>query len=102
MAVDRYDMARMAYRCHQRCHDPATEVVGVEQAGAARPEVADADHDEWHDHTDTTITDVDGGINLLGRWLIRFWLRSPSIDADHSTLDNRRVAVDLPRCVLVT
>jgi hypothetical protein len=23
----------------------------------------------------TTITDIDGGLSLLGRWLIRFWLR---------------------------
>jgi hypothetical protein len=54
---------------------PSTEVVEVQQADAPQPEIADTDHDEQHDHADTTITDIDGGINLLGRWWLRFWLR---------------------------
>jgi hypothetical protein len=47
---------------------PTTEA--VPDLAHAEP-TAETDHDEQHGWTDTTITDIDGGLTLLGRWLIR-------------------------------
>jgi hypothetical protein len=55
-----------------RRRTPAPEVVEAEVVEA---EVVEPIEVKPIETNDTTITDIDGGLSLLGRWLIRFWLR---------------------------
>jgi hypothetical protein len=55
---------------------PIVEVAEIQAVAAIAPEVVHdrtgIEHDRLSDHT---VADIDGGLSLVGRWLLRFWLR---------------------------
>jgi hypothetical protein len=51
---------------------PSTEIAEVEVVELVEAEVAEV---EVEPVPETTVVDAAGGLSLLGRWLIRFWLR---------------------------
>jgi hypothetical protein len=54
---------------------PPSPPVADEVVPEVVPEVVERVNGPMGHMTPETITDIDGGLHLLGKWLIRFWLR---------------------------